>query len=125
MKHKVSPEELEPAVEEALKAGQCVVDAIARKLGYSTTTIKKRLEQLELAGRAHRARIPGRLGLAYRWHPGPSPDAAPSSVHVAPALPYGKQGSTPFQYTIRTYPAIDRRDPLVAALFGPARKRAL
>lgn len=124
MKHKVSIDELGPAVEEALKVGRCLVDAIARDLGYSTTTIKKRLERLEHAGRAHRARIPGRLGLAYRWHHGPGPDAVVAPVYVAPALPYSQQGFTPFQYTIRTYPAIDRRDPLVAALFGPPRTRA-
>jgi len=30
------------------------------------------------------------------------------------------QGAVPFQSTVRTFPAINRRDPLVAALFGAA-----
>ena len=97
---KVSIDELDGAIEELLKAGSQSVTDITRALGWSTRAICPRLEQLELEQRAHRVRVrlPNSPTLCYQWHAGPDPD------HLLPAF--------------------DGRDPLVAALFGPARRAA-
>lgn len=122
---KVPLDELLTAIEAVLAAGPRGCDAIARELGYSVSAVRIRLEQLELEQRAHRRQtaIKGWQGLAYLWCFGPADGAA---LETGQALvPQGapnreQQAIVPFQSTVRTYPAINRRDPLVAALFGPS-----
>ena len=121
---KVPIEQLLTAIEELLKAGPRGIGDIARALGYSPVAVRWRLEQLELEHKAHRQReqIKSWSGLYFRWHHGPAVGvdtllAGPLSQQGASAA---HQGMVPFQSTVRTFPAVNRRDPLVAALFGPA-----
>jgi len=123
---RVSIEDLDVAIEELLKAGPHSVIEVTRVLGWSTRAICPRLEQLALERRAHRVRVrlPNTPTVCYRWHSGPAPDSAVApECALAAALPNAKQRAiVPFQQSVRVFPAIDRRDPLVAALFGPARR---
>lgn len=119
---KVPIEELMGAIEKLLEAGPRGIGEIGRELGYSPVALRWRLEQLELENRAHRQReqVKSWSGLYYRWHHGP---AAGADTLLAGSLARqqageAQQGMVPFQSTVRTYPAVNRRDPLVAALFG-------
>lgn len=95
---------------------------VASGVGFATSTVRVRLEALEELGIAHRVRhtVPGRVGMYFLWHIGAKPAAAYVEKHTPNALP----GSVPRQPILRVYPPVDRRDPLVAALFGPAGKEA-
>lgn len=121
---KVPIQQLMAAIEEVLKAGPRGIGEIARELGYSPVALRWRLEQLELENRAHRQReqIKSWSGLYYRWHHGPAAgnDALFAASPVQQEAGKAQQGMVPFQSTVRTYPAVNRRDPLVAALFGPS-----
>jgi hypothetical protein len=74
---------------------------------------------MELAGIAHRERveIDRAAGFQYVWHLGPARDSiAPASSPRQSSIP----GATPKQKIVRQYESINRRDYLVAALFGNA-----
>lgn len=121
----VPVEQLTVAIEALLRAGPRVIDAIARELGYSVAAVRPRLEQLQLDGRAYRVRVrfTDWPGMCYCWHAGAAIDAPVEQVVVTPERAAQQRLGMPLQATVRTYPAIDRRDPLVAALFGPARRQ--
>lgn len=118
-------DQLDDTIEELLKAAPRHVNEVTRAVGWSIRTVRPRLEQLELDHRAHRVRIELATSptVCYQWHHGPSPDAAPAAkCRLSVELPNPKlRAIIPFQYSVQNYPAIDSRDPLVAALFGPAR----
>ena len=121
---KVLIEELDDAIDELLKAGPHSVADVTRALGWSTRAICPRLEQLELERRAHRVRVrlPNTPSICYRWHSGPAPGSAEVDECVmASTLPDARQRAIiPYQQSVRVFAAVGRRDPLVAALFGPA-----
>lgn len=125
---KVSIEELDDAIDELLKAGPHSVAEVTRALGWSTRAICPRLEQLELEHRAHRIRVrlPNTPTICYLWHSGPAPGSATVDECIAAAaLPHARQRAiVPYQQSVRVFAAVGRRDPLVAALFGPARQAA-
>lgn len=105
---------LTAAIEELLEEGPCIVDEIAHALRYSGAAVRLRLNQLMKAGRVHRRRIgcANNPGLFYRWHIGQANnDVGQDTGENFSDLP-------PIQLTVQTYPAVNRRDPLVAALFG-------
>jgi len=112
------------AVEDVLRNGPRTIGALAQELGYSVVAVRARLEQLELEQRAHRVKVPinSFSGFAFQWHHGAAANDACSSPAVLAQQRPGPadQGAVPFQSTVRTFPAINRRDPLVAALFGAA-----
>lgn len=125
--HQVPIDQLRGAIEELLKAGPRSIDQLARATGWSKAAVQPRVEQLQLEGRAHRVRIPNENspGVCYLWHFGPpigAAAAAQAALCQTPQHPE-KRGIVPFQHSVRSYPAIDWRDPLVAALFGPPRAR--
>lgn len=112
------------AVEDVLRNGPRTVGALSQELGYSVVAVRARLEQLELEQRAHRVKVPinSFSGFAFEWRHGAANDAGSSPTVLAQQRPgLADQGIVPFQSTVRTFPAINRRDPLVAALFGPSR----
>ncbi|KQQ93645.1 hypothetical protein [Massilia sp. Leaf139] len=116
------------AVEDVIAARPRGIIEVARELGYSVGAVRARLEQLELEQRAHRRQIAikGWCGVAYLWYAGPADTAELKlgETLVAQGAPNREeQAMIPFQSTVRTFPAINRRDPLVAALFGPAPAR--
>lgn len=120
---RVPIEQLIVAIEDVLKAGPRVTDELARELGYSVSALRPRLEQLALENRAHRRRVEFEhwSGVCYRWHYGAAVDALVVPDHPIVGRPSAEtRAAVPFQSTVRAYPAINRRDPLVAALFGHA-----
>jgi DNA-binding transcriptional ArsR family regulator len=90
--------------------------------GFAACTVRVRLEALEEMGIVHRVRhiMPGRPNHYFLWHIG----AKPAAAYVEKHTPNAKPGSVPRQPTLRVYPPVNRRDELVAALFGPAGKEA-
>lgn len=120
---RVPVEQLQVAIVDLLKTGPHVIDAIARELGYSVSAVRLRLEQLQLENRAHRRRIKFEdwSGVCYAWYHGAALDAAipPAATEAQVVLRPEDRGIVPNQRSMRTYPAITQRDPLVAALFGP------
>jgi hypothetical protein len=113
----VPTEQLISAIEEILKTGPHSIDEIARELGYSVAAIRSRLDFLQLENRVHRRKVEDKrwLGVGFLWHYGAAADV--------PLVALEPHGDFPIQSTVRTYPAIDRRDPLVAALFGSGHRR--
>lgn len=95
---------------------------VAAGVGFATSTVRVRLEALEEMGVVHRVRhnTPGCPNCFYLWHIG----AKPATAYVEKHTPNAKPGSVPRQPTLRVYPPVNRRDDLVAALFGPAGKVA-
>lgn len=100
--------QLAAAIEDMLQDGPHVVDEIVHALHYSGAAVRTRLHQLMKEGRVHRRRIAcdDNPALLYRWHAGP-PEREEFDADLAPV-----------QVTVQRYPAVGRRDPLVAALFG-------
>lgn len=96
---------------------------VAHGLGFATSTIRGRLEVLEVLNQAHRVRhtMPGKTSIYYLWHIGAKPKAAYVEKHT----PNAKPGAVPRQPTLRVYPPVNRRDDLVTALFGPAHKEVV
>jgi hypothetical protein len=123
---KVPIAELATSIRDLLKTGPRTIGEVARELGYSIVAVRARLEQLELDQLAHRRQIQIQAwsGVCFLWYEGPA-DGAALKLGEALATPGGptreQQVIIPFQATVRTYPAVNRRDPLVAALFGSAR----
>lgn len=110
---------LEAAIETLLEAGPRRADQLAHDTGYSLAATRLRLDHLLEQGRVHRAKVNlDQPRWQYLWHAGP----APALVREEEADPDG-DSFAPVQTTVRSYPPVGRRDPLVAALFGPAHDR--
>ena len=95
---------------------------VSAGVGFAPSTVRVRLEALEEMGIVHRVRhtIPGYSGKYFLWHIG----AKPKEAFVKKHTPNARPGSVPRQPILRVYPPVNRRDPLVAALFGPAGREA-
>jgi hypothetical protein len=87
------------------------VEDLARVTGYATATCRLRLVALESRGRAHRQKVVIDGTVYARWVAGSGPAFKEPPVWL------------PHQPTFRTYPPVNRRDPLVAALFGQVEAR--
>ena len=120
---------LEAAIESLLGAGPRLADDLARDAGYSLAATRLRLDNLLHRQRIHREKVHlGQPRWQYLWHLGP---AALSAQLPVPVPVPGRDGAgdaeaellAPSQATVCSYPAVGRRDPLVAALFGPAQGR--
>lgn len=113
---KVPAEGLILAIEDVLKRGPHSINQIARELGYSVSAVRWRLDLLRLEHRAYRRKVEfsDQTGTNYLWYHGAEVD-----IPLADVEP---RENVPVQGTVREYPAIDRRDPLVVALFGRARQ---
>lgn len=126
--NKVPAEQLLSAIEKALQSAPHLVDQLAHELGCSGSMVRLRLERLEAEGRAHRVRV--RLenyqGKCYLWHSGPAPGSlAAARIELAQALPRADlRAHVPHQAIVRSWPLFNRRDGLVAALFGMAQQSA-
>lgn len=125
---KVPIDQLPGALVNILAAGPREIRELARELGYSVGPVLARLEQLAIEQRAHRRRVQINTwtGICYHWYLGPDANAPVvlDGAHAQDRPSLTQQVIVPFQSTVRTYPAINRRDPLVAALFGPSRQAA-
>lgn len=118
--HGVDP--LERAIEALLEAGPHLADELARQAGCSLAATRQRLDRLLAQQRVHREKVNlGQPRWQYRWHAGPATTVAETptaEADTADAL--AQEAWTPMQRTVHDYPAVGRRDPLVAALFGRA-----
>ncbi|MFC5550741.1 hypothetical protein [Massilia aerilata] len=117
-------------IEEALRRKPSTIQELCRDLGFSYYAIHVRLMALMTSGRVHYVKTPtnGGVGLAHVWHPGPASkeqlDELQRKDQARAVVPDRGPICTPQQVTTRAYTAVNRRDPLVAALFGPARQAA-
>jgi predicted transcriptional regulator len=107
------------SIEALLKVAPRSNEELRKLTGYSRAGVTNQLERMELAGLVHRERlnISRAAGFLYIWHSGPAKDG--STIKPAP-LERAISGMTPRQKTVRQYESINRRDELVAALFGQA-----
>ena len=114
--HLVPVEQMRPEIMRQLEAGPRTLQQLACLLGYSETTVRRHVLDLEDELRVHRisSSRTGRGKLCW-WHAG----ARPIDLDVAPATVPGA-GEVPRQQSTCSYPAVGRRDDLVAALFGGA-----
>jgi DNA-binding CsgD family transcriptional regulator len=115
--HLVPVEQIRPEIIRQLGAGPRTLQQLARLLGYSESTVRRHLLDLEEEQRVHRRAGPvtqyrGKLCI---WHIG----ARPLDIDL-PREEFIGAGEMPRQETTCNYPAVGRRDPLVAALFGTA-----
>lgn len=101
--------EIQRAVQDCLSTAPRVVDELERITGFAASSIRICLARLEASGEIYRERIGVKraAGYYYLYHSGPAPKV---------------DASVPQQHTTHDYEPINRRDDLVAALFGPARK---
>jgi hypothetical protein len=99
--------DIQRAVQDCLSTAPRVVDELERLTGYAAASIRVCLARLEASQQAYRERIGIKraAGYYYLWHNGPAPKIDANT-----------------QLQEQTYEPINRRDDLVAALFGPARK---
>lgn len=116
-------------IEAALCRKASTVNDLCRELGFSYPAIKLRLNDMLEAGKVHfipQVTHNGR-GLAHVWYIGAAPTEQMKKVvskkAARAAIPDRGPINVPAQVTTRTYGPMNRRDPLVAALFGdgPAR----
>jgi hypothetical protein len=112
---------LEAAIESLLGTRPRLADQLARDAGYSLAATRLRLDRLLARGRVHREKVNlGQPRWQYLWHAGQAPAAA---APVEEAADVDDDPFVPVQTTVCSYPRVGRRDPLVAALFGPAQDR--
>jgi predicted transcriptional regulator len=99
--------DIQRAVQDCLSTAPRVVDELERLTGYAASSIRVCLARLEASQLVWRERhgIKRAAGYYYLWHSGPAPKA---DTDVKPQAD--------------TYEPVNRRDDLVTALFGPARK---
>lgn len=111
-------------IEAALCRRPSTMNDLCRELGFSYKTIKIRLEDLLAADKVHFIpEVPrGGKGIAHVWYIGAAPQEhlkkAASKKATRFAIPDRGPINVPAQVTTRTYAPMNRRDPLVAALFG-------
>lgn len=115
------------------------VQELSAELGFAPTGIRNKLLELEMLGLVHHleSRTHGGLGLVHYWNNGPKPkdvkyfersqsQAAKVRREAKAKSPQAEETDScpPRQNTVKSYPQNFQRDPLVAALFGPAQREA-
>lgn len=103
---RVALEGLPAKIANLVKAKPRTIRQLRDLTGYSIDAIRVRLYRLEGEGRVHRVYVARSFGFEYHWHIGPAPVTTDAPAPV-PA-PGDRRAAV--------------RDPLIAALFGPARQ---
>lgn len=127
--HKVPATQLASEIEAALTRAPKTIQGLCLELGYSPHAVKGRLLDLMTEGRARYVSVKTKTarghGKAKVWQIGQATqeqlDAMLKTRRDRAAVEDRGPIENPRQVTSRTYPALRQRDPLVAALFGPAR----
>jgi DNA-binding IclR family transcriptional regulator len=116
--HVVPPAELADKLLELVAKTPATIDDLATLTGYSGDTVRLRLMRLEEGGCVRREQhsLLNWGGFQYIWHATGEPFLDLSTEVKKLAM----RGGEPHQVTVKAYPTIGRRDPLVASLFGPA-----
>jgi hypothetical protein len=113
-------------IEEVLRLDPRTARELADQLGFSEQSIRIRLVDLMAAGRAHYIEVVtnGGKGLAYVWRLGAASKVQLEELQrkeaARAAIPDRGPIAVPRQVMTRIYVPTNRRDPLVAALFGTA-----
>ena len=118
--HRVPLKQLAARLLEVLNSTTSTCDALATLTGYSRDVVSLRLSRLEEAGCVRREKDVGKTGMRYIWHA----IGVPLLDLEDEAAGATKRGGQLHQVTVKTYPAVHRRDPLVASLFGPASRES-
>ena len=110
--------ELRNAILDCISAGLHRTAEIAQHLNLKSDQISTRLDYLRQLGLIHASRIDNekRGGFVNDWQLGPGPENQAS--YSAKDLPRRRATDERRVILSSAYPAIDRRDPLVTALFG-------
>jgi hypothetical protein len=126
---RIAADLLDRLIEALLEAGPRLADELAHEAGYSLAATRLRLDRLLAQRRVHREKVQfGQPRWQYRWHLGPECVRGLASAPAAvgdedPGHEPHAADLSPSQRTVSDYPAVGRRDPLVAALFGPAQHK--
>lgn len=117
--HLIPVADLRAAISSLLKQRPHTVPELAEELGYCASSIRTRLDVLEQRGLAHRVSrlISPAGGRLHIWHDGLAPAVEPEPTAERP-IP----GELPKRFFKSSYPAVGKRDYLVAALFGAPRE---
>jgi len=112
--------ELRNAILDCIDAGLHRTAEIAQHLNLKSDQVSTRLDYLRQLGLIHATRIDDgkRGGFVNNWQIGPGPENQAS--YGAKDLPRRRATDERRVILSSAYPAIDRRDPLVTALFGAA-----
>jgi hypothetical protein len=112
--------ELRNAILDCIEAGMHRTAEIAAHLNLKSDQVSTRLDYLRQLGVIHATRIDDdkRGGFVNNWQMGPGPENQAS--YGAKDLPRRRATDERRVILSSAYPAIDRRDPLVTALFGAA-----
>jgi len=116
--------ELRNAILDCIEAGMHRTAEIAVHLNLKSDQVSTRLDYLRQLGVIHATRIDDgkRGGFVNNWQLGPGPETQAS--YNAKDLPRRRATDERRVILSSAYPIIDRRDPLVTALFGaPALER--
>lgn len=112
--------ELRNAILDCIEAGMHRTAEIAAHLNLKSDQVSTRLDYLRQLGVIHATRIDDgkRGGFVNNWQMGQGPENQAS--YGAKDLPRRRATDERRVILSSAYPAIDRRDPLVTALFGAA-----
>jgi hypothetical protein len=110
--------ELRNAILDCIGAGLHRTAEIAKHLNVKSDQVSTRLDYLRTLGLIHAGRVDDskRGGFVNNWQLGPGPGDQAS--YDAKDLPRRRATDERRVILSSAYPAIDRRDPLVTALFG-------
>jgi hypothetical protein len=110
--------ELRNAILDCIEAGMHRTAEIAAHLNLKSDQVSTRLDYLRQLGVIHASRIDEvkRGGFVNNWQLGPGPENQAS--YNAKDLPRRRATDERRVILSSAYPTIDRRDPLVTALFG-------
>jgi len=110
--------ELRNAILDCIGAGLHRTAEIAQHLNLKSDQVSTRLDYLRTLGLIHAGRVDDskRGGFVNNWQLGPGPGDQAS--YDAKDLPRRRATDERRVILSSAYPAIDRRDPLVTALFG-------
>lgn len=111
--------ELRAAILDCISSGLTLTAQISKRLNVESEKISTRLDYLRTLGVIHGKRIPStKGGFVNEWHIGPALDEYGQPGHVHEGGSRAQKDGLPHIVVSTTYPLVDRRDPLVTALFG-------
>lgn len=116
---KLEGAELRAAILQCIDDGFTLTAQISEHLNVASDRISTRLDYLRQLGVIHGVRIAAtKGGFVNEWRMGPALDEYGQPGHVHQGGGRSKNDGLPHVVFSTTYPKVDRRDPLVAALFG-------
>jgi hypothetical protein len=116
---KLEGAELRAAILQCIRDGFTLTAQISERLAVTSDKVSTRLDYLRTLGVIHGVRVSSpKGGFVNEWHMGPALDEYGQPGHVHKGGSRAQKDGLPHVVVSTTYPLVDRRDPLVAALFG-------